>query len=99
MFVDQMNDAHYLHKHVVDHLTQYNWPGNVRGLEHVINRATLKARVRQRNKAIIATDKIDCGTLNAVGEELAIELISESGLSSIAQQQVNLNLKVETESF
>ena len=30
---------------------------------------------------------------------MPIELISESGLSSITEQQVNLNLKVETESF
>lgn len=83
----------------VAHLTQYNWPGNVRELEHVVSRATLKARARQRDKAIISIGKVDCGTLNAVGVELPIELISSNGLSSIAEQQANLNLKVETESF
>lgn len=28
------------------HLSRYEWPGNVRELEHVINRATLKARAK-----------------------------------------------------
>ncbi|MEY8253324.1 MAG: nitric oxide reductase transcription regulator, partial [Colwellia sp.] len=36
---------------------------------------------------------------NSVGIELPIELIAESGFSSIVEQHANLNLKVETESF
>ena len=83
----------------VAHLTQYNWPGNVRELEHVVSRATLKARARQRGKAIISIDKVDCGSLNAVGVELPIELIAENGLLSAAEQHANFHLKEETENF
>lgn len=37
-----------LHGDVLSQLIQYPWPGNVRELEHVINRAALKAKARQR---------------------------------------------------
>jgi len=78
------------------HLEQYSWPGNVRELEHVINRAALKARSRQRHKKIIAIESGDCGSLtmtssekNAQGNEptLAVETF------------VNSSLKEETEHF
>ncbi|KGJ86932.1 nitric oxide reductase transcriptional regulator NorR [Colwellia psychrerythraea] len=83
----------------VVHLTQYNWPGNVRELEHVVSRATLKARARQRDKAIISIDKVDCGSLNTLGEELPKEFTAETGSSANNEQQVHLNLKTETETF
>ncbi len=47
----------------IAHLEQYKWPGNVRELEHVISRAALKARARQKGKAIIAINQADCGSL------------------------------------
>ena len=81
------------------HLTQYDWPGNVRELEHVVSRATLKARARQRGKAIIAIEPEDCGSLQAVGVDQPIELIAENGFSSTTDKRAILPLKAETENF
>ncbi|WP_057830393.1 nitric oxide reductase transcriptional regulator NorR [Colwellia sp. TT2012] len=84
----------------IAHLTQYDWPGNVRELEHVVSRATLKARARQRGKVIIVIEPEDCGALNASGVALPIDLIAENGLSLSVDKQTNqLPLKVETENF
>jgi len=83
----------------VAHLTQYNWPSNVRELEHVVSRATLKARARQLGKAIIAIDTVDCGELNIVREELPIEIIAENALPSGVGIRETLPLKSETENF
>jgi anaerobic nitric oxide reductase transcription regulator len=84
----------------ISHLEQYNWPGNVRELEHVISRAALKARARQKDKAIIAIEKQDCGSLvnlqlndkNLIGKSLdkSSERTTEAAL---------FNLRVETERF
>ena len=83
----------------VMHFTQYNWPGNVRELEHVVSRATLKARARQQGKAIISIDTVDCGALNAVAVDLPTELMAENELLSAPEQQTNVHLKAETENF
>ena len=38
-------------------LTDYSWPGNVRELEHVISRASLKAKAKADKNGIISLDK------------------------------------------
>jgi len=83
----------------VTHLEQYNWPGNVRELEHVISRAALKARARQRTKAIVAIDKNDCGSLISLGSEASASTLVVD--KSIPQMDVgtNLHFKAETENF
>jgi len=78
------------------YLNQYNWPGNVRELEHVISRAALKARSRQKHKEIITIEVEDCG-----------ELSSDSPKSDIKQNiatenefnEVKLNLRNVTDEF
>jgi len=41
-------------------LTHYNWPGNVRELEHLINRATLRAKARNQNNYLVTLEQQDC---------------------------------------
>jgi anaerobic nitric oxide reductase transcription regulator len=50
-------------------IEQYNWPGNVSELEHVIRRAALKVRSRQMEKKIIAIESADCGSLSMASNE------------------------------
>ncbi len=87
----------------VSHLEQYNWPGNVRELEHVISRAALKARARQKDKAIIAIEKQDCGSLvnlqlNELSHQYTAEVGSNKNTEKIAEVAL-LNLRDETEQF
>ncbi len=44
-------------------LNHYDWPGNVRELEHVINRAALKARARERQTKVVTVSTEDIGGL------------------------------------
>jgi anaerobic nitric oxide reductase transcription regulator len=87
----------------INHLDQYNWPGNVRELEHVISRAALKARARQRTKAIVSIDKVDCGSLVTLGsasvEATATATATKGEPSLVADSRINLALKAETENF
>ena len=41
-------------------LQSYNWPGNIRELEHVISRAALKAKQKQWPRDIIKVDEKEC---------------------------------------
>ncbi|MDP4984496.1 nitric oxide reductase transcriptional regulator NorR [Pseudoalteromonas tunicata] len=41
-------------------LTHYNWPGNVRELEHLINRATLRAKARNQSNYLVTLEQQDC---------------------------------------
>lgn len=87
----------------VSHLEQYNWPGNVRELEHVISRAALKARARQKDKAIIAIEKQDCGSLvnlqlNELSNQHTVEVSSDKNIEKITEAAL-LNLRDETEQF
>jgi len=87
----------------ISHLEQYNWPGNVRELEHVISRAALKARARQKDKAIIAIEKQDCGSLvnlqlNELSNQHTVEVSSNKNTEKITEAAL-LNLRDETEQF
>jgi len=80
----------------IAHLEQYNWPGNVRELEHVISRAALKARARQKKQAIIAIEISDCGSLNT----LATAKVTQTNEAVVADIELtNTNLKAATEHF
>ena len=83
----------------ISHLAQYNWPGNVRELEHVVSRATLKARARQRDKAIISIGQGDCGALIRTDSDSLIVDIADNEVLSNSASLVNLPLKTETENF
>ena len=87
----------------VSHLEQYNWPGNVRELEHVISRAALKARARQQDKAIIAIEKQDCGSLvnlqlNELSNQHTVEVSSDKNIEKVTEARF-FNLRDETEQF
>lgn len=51
---------------VLDYLIQYNWPGNVREMEHVINRAALKARASQPQQTLTTITLTDVGVLESL---------------------------------
>jgi len=84
----------------INHLEQYSWPGNVRELEHVLSRAALKAKSRQRDLPMIAIDTIDCGALISVQSEEGAAMIEPS---STLPNNTNItdsnNLKEATEHF
>jgi anaerobic nitric oxide reductase transcription regulator len=83
----------------IAHLMQYNWPGNVRELEHVISRATLKARARQPNKVIISIEQEDCGSLNSVGVDTRNEPDELNKVFCESDKKDNFNLKLDTDNF
>ena len=84
----------------IRHLEQYNWPGNVRELEHVVSRAALKARARQKDKAIIAIEKQDCGSLINLQATQSDQLIIEPKVvEDILTHSRCVNLRTETEQF
>jgi len=84
----------------IRHLEQYNWPGNVRELEHVVSRAALKARARQKGKAIIAIEKQDCGALiNLQSPQSSQESFVIKENSDIESTLTVFNLRDETEQF
>ena len=84
----------------IKHLEQYNWPGNVRELEHVVSRAALKARARQKGKAIIAIEKQDCGALiNLQSAQQKEQHSVVKASANISPAQADINLRDETEQF
>jgi len=85
-------------------LEQYHWPGNVRELEHVVSRAALKARARQKSKAIIAIEKVDCGTLANTLQHAKSQATTDSGIKDTSGFEIEvslakMNLRDETERF
>ncbi|SEL89200.1 anaerobic nitric oxide reductase transcription regulator [Colwellia chukchiensis] len=84
----------------ISHLEQYNWPGNVRELEHVVSRAALKARARQKNKAIITIEKQDCGALvNLTNGSLMAKQPNDMSQQLTKTGAESMNLRQETEHF
>ena len=83
----------------IRHLMQYNWPGNVRELEHVVSRATLKARARQQSKAIISIEQADCGTLIRTDNKSGFSLTENHETLVNTKDVAPLALKTETENF
>ena len=83
----------------IEHLEQYNWPGNVRELEHVISRAALKARARQRTKTIVSIEKVDCGPLISVGIDNTVQPVVNDELTIQTSDSITTPLRAETENF
>jgi anaerobic nitric oxide reductase transcription regulator len=80
----------------VQHLVKYEWPGNVRELEHVVSRAALKARSRQKGQAIIVIDPVDCGQLsNSPSREGATGEHIDLSIARIVTEPINLKLATE----
>lgn len=80
----------------IAHLDNYNWPGNVRELEHVISRAALKAKARQKHQAIIAIESNDCGLLNMSSNN---SIIQENTSTPENIALGSINLREETDRF
>ncbi len=79
----------------MSYLSQYDWPGNVRELEHVISRATLKAKARQIPKEIITIEIEDLGVLTTAipsNNALQTEVLKEN-------ENETVNLRAATEEF
>ncbi len=86
-------------ENAIAHLSQYNWSGNVRELEHVVSRTTLKARARQRDKTIISIEQMDCGSFISVGSNQKVTPHTDNESTLKPEIAVNLPLKEETENF
>ena len=93
---------------VIPYLNRYDWPGNIRELEHCINRAALKARSRSSvNEAIIAINRSDIGLLQTDGEiqadnELATATdinTNNNAPADVTPEVAVDNLKQATEQF
>ncbi|MFA0087474.1 nitric oxide reductase transcriptional regulator NorR [Vibrio sp. E150_011] len=84
-----------LSPNVSAYLNRYNWPGNVRELEHVINRATLKAKARMFDKKVIAVSIEDCGQFD---DEPAPRTIASASTAPL-NIELNRGLREVTEEF
>ncbi len=83
---------------VLDYLSSYQWPGNIRELEHLLSRAALKAFARQKEKAIVKITLNDC-------DELSNDALSHNKItthqraavptSRIAHSAINLRHEVD----
>ncbi|WP_445945388.1 nitric oxide reductase transcriptional regulator NorR [Shewanella sp.] len=82
---------------------QYDWPGNVRELEHLVSRAALKAKARQRQKTMVTIDAIDCGQL--LSSEKMPTTATELSFSSqplpesTSSSPSTMNLRAATDEF
>jgi anaerobic nitric oxide reductase transcription regulator len=87
-------------------LQSYNWPGNIRELEHVISRAALKAKQKQWPNSIICVDDSDCELFSATQTQdmtHADSRFENTQTSDFEQNGTNLSqidsLKSATEQF
>jgi len=77
-------------------LEGYDWPGNIRELEHFINRVTLKAKVNVSNNGVIKLRGVDAAELVvATPVPSSMKIIGE--LSQVTLQ--NEDLKLATNHF
>ncbi|WP_434355188.1 nitric oxide reductase transcriptional regulator NorR [Parasalinivibrio latis] len=79
-------------------LKRYNWPGNVREMQHLLDRAALKSRSRVAGADITLITEEDLGDLTpssrpASGNE------PEGSLSLVGIPKADVNLRVATEEF
>ncbi|NQZ83208.1 MAG: nitric oxide reductase transcription regulator, partial [Colwellia sp.] len=83
----------------IHYLEGYDWPGNVRELEHVISRAALKAKAKQKSAAIIV---IGVNDLGALVSESSINLEDKTNIepsSAIEPILLDRSLKEATNHF
>ncbi|MDW6005144.1 nitric oxide reductase transcriptional regulator NorR [Vibrio mangrovi] len=85
---------------VLDYLVQYNWPGNVREMEHVINRAALKAKASQRQQALITIRLTDIGILESVLPDNSSDMPDNTNITTTPSHiSVNDGLRQATDDF
>jgi anaerobic nitric oxide reductase transcription regulator len=84
----------------LDIINQYYWPGNIRELEHVINRATLRARASQGKQGnnIISVGIADISELNMAYSQ-TIEQDSNAPLQTSIHIDYQLGLRDATDRF
>jgi anaerobic nitric oxide reductase transcription regulator len=83
---------------VLDYLIQYNWPGNVREMEHVINRAALKGRASQSQQTLTTITLTDVGVL----ENLPIstpEMQNNAEINASTHIAMSAGLRQATDDF
>jgi anaerobic nitric oxide reductase transcription regulator len=81
-------------------LERYDWPGNVRELEHIISRAALKSKARERSTAVVVISTGDLGTL--VNENKNVDDSTNEEAYVVSNNMLampDISLKVATDSF
>ncbi|EEX64390.1 anaerobic nitric oxide reductase transcription regulator NorR [Vibrio metoecus] len=86
-----------LHAEALSQLIQYPWPGNVRELEHVINRAALKAKARQRGRPVTTLKAEDIGELH--GPKAPMVEVSQSEAFLLGELNQDRGLRDATDEF
>lgn len=84
---------------LVSYLQYYEWPGNIRELEHAINRAALKAKSEQSGKDIITIKHTHIGQLTNQTSRLDPQLSIESDNQIAPKQEETAGLKDATNAF
>ncbi len=59
-------------------LQDYDWPGNIRELEHLLTRTALKALAREKNRKLVRLQIDDCGELKSKAISSAEPLIQNN---------------------
>jgi anaerobic nitric oxide reductase transcription regulator len=83
---------------VLDYLSSYQWPGNIRELEHLLSRAALKAFARQKEKAIVKITLNDCDELSndaLFHNKITTHQRAAVPTSRIAHSAINLRHEVD----
>lgn len=80
------------------YLNAYDWPGNIRELEHVINRAALKARAHRHPQALISVSLEDIGMLENRLPTPPSQHVAEPNATSMVWDR-SLGLRDATEQF
>lgn len=83
---------------VIPYLNRYDWPGNIRELEHCINRAALKARSRQPHSAMVTINLADMGELHSTMIENPLPK-TNAIIDTSFNIDINVSLKQATEDF
>jgi len=81
------------------YLERYNWPGNVRELEHVISRAALKAKARQKLSTVIVISIDDLGALVSENNHNADNTVTPEVMPSMPPAQLDCSLRDATDAF
>ncbi|WP_154116742.1 nitric oxide reductase transcriptional regulator NorR [Vibrio cincinnatiensis] len=79
-----------IHQEALSHLIYYSWPGNVREMEHVINRAALKARAKQTAQPVITVTSEDIGPLDEALPETTSSVLPTKSPSSLLHSEQGL---------
>lgn len=58
---------------LLNRLTNYDWPGNIRELEHLISRAALRAKARSQATDLVSVTEQDFDTLEPLAEQNTLE--------------------------